>query len=122
MPLLAIGDDQPGRRIASRVANLALATTQDARFHVLSDDEAWWGTRCSFASAAQSVSRRSRGRPHVRLDEPDVLLARLTTALAIVGGARREVVLELGGTIQGDELMEQRTAVLVLDAICSAFD
>jgi len=122
VPLVAVGDDQSGRRIASRVANLALATTQDARFHVLSDDEALVGGSVLFRFCGAECQSAIPGRPHVRLDEPDVLLARLTTALAIVGGERREVVLELGGTIQGDELMEQRTAVLVLDAICSAFD
>ena len=97
MPLLAVGDDQSGRRIASRVANLAMATTQDARLHVLGDGEAVTEDSVLFRFCGAECQSAVPGRPHVRVDEPDVLAARLTTAVAIVGVNRREVVLELGG-------------------------
>jgi len=62
------------------------------------------------------------GRPHVRMDEPDLVNARLLTALATCGEGCREVVLELGGPVAMDEIEEQRAAITVLDAICGAFD
>jgi len=122
VPLVAVGDDDSGRRIAERVVNLAQATTPDARLHVLGDGEKTTASTVLLRLCGTGCAPPMPGRPHVRVDQPDVLLARLVTALATVVGSQPEVVLELEGVALGDELGEQRAAVLVLDAICAAFD
>jgi peptidoglycan hydrolase-like protein with peptidoglycan-binding domain len=120
VPLVVAGDDEPGRRIADRVVNLAHATTQDALLHPLGQEEPIPAGAVLFRLCGSEAA--IPGRPHVRVDELEVLPARMLTALATARGAVREVVLELGDTASGDELAEQRAAVLVLDSICAAFD
>jgi hypothetical protein len=122
MPVLVAGGDESGRRIAERVANLALATTDAARMHVLRDGESVPADGVLFRLCDIGSRVAIPGQPHVRMDEPEVLAARLLTAVTTVGRGRREVVLELGGTMSCGELEEQRAAVIVLDAICAAFD
>jgi len=122
VPIVAIGDDEPGRRVAVRVANLAVATTQDALLHVLGDGEAVPAGAVLFRLCSNGCLAVTPGRPHVRLDEAGALLARLITALAASTIGRREVVLELGTAASANEVEEQRTAIRVLDAICAAVD
>jgi peptidoglycan hydrolase-like protein with peptidoglycan-binding domain len=122
VPLLVSGDDEPGRRIAARVANLAHATTEAARMHVQAQGETVEAGGVLFRLCGTGSEVAVPGRPHVRVDEPEALAARLLTAIASVGQGCREVVLELGGSLSDDGLAEQRAAVLVLDAICAAFD
>lgn len=121
--LVVSGVDEPGRRIAERVANLAHATTSEAKLHTLGEGEARQPDAVLFRVCGKGGALASPGRPHVRVDEPDTLPARVTTALAAGGaGGCREVVLELAGADTEGELGEQRAAVLVLDSICAAFD
>jgi peptidoglycan hydrolase-like protein with peptidoglycan-binding domain len=120
--VLVAGDDESGRHIAERIANLAHATTPAARLHVLADGELVGGKAVLFRVCGTGSEMPLPGRPHVRMDEPDLVPARLLTAIAAVGEAAREIVLELGAPGPVDELEEQRAAVRVLDAICLAFD
>jgi peptidoglycan hydrolase-like protein with peptidoglycan-binding domain len=122
VPMVAIGDDGPGRRIAVRVANLAVATTQDALLHVLDDGETPPDGAVLFRFCSLSCPPVTPGRPHVRLDDAGAFLTRLVTALATIRGGRREVVLELGKAVSDNEVEEQRAAIQVLDAICAAVD
>ncbi|HEY5541204.1 MAG TPA: peptidoglycan-binding protein [Coriobacteriia bacterium] len=122
VPLAVIGDDESGRRIAERVVNLAHATTEAALVHVLGDAEEVPADTVVFRLCGTGSEPAQPGRPHVRADEPDALAARLLTAVATVRDGCREVVVELGGTLTTDDLEEQRAAVLVLDAVCAAFD
>jgi peptidoglycan hydrolase-like protein with peptidoglycan-binding domain len=116
------GDDESGRRIAERVANLAHATTESALIHVLAFGEEVAEGTVVFRLCGTGSEPARLGRPHVRADEPEALAARLLTAVATVRSGSREVVIELGGSGATNELEEQRTAVLVLDAVCAAFD
>lgn len=120
--MVAVGDDESGRRVAVRVENLAVATTREARLHALGTGEAPPPGAVVFRICATGCPPPVPGRPHVRVDEREALPARLMTALATVSGGRREVVLELGGTASGGDVDEQRAAVAVLDAICAAVD
>jgi peptidoglycan hydrolase-like protein with peptidoglycan-binding domain len=122
VPVLVVGDDDSGQRIASRVANLAHATTAAARMHVQQAGEAVSTQGVLFRLCGTGSEAAVPGRPHVRVDEPETLVTRLLTAVASIGEGSREVVLELGGPAEYDGLEEQRTAILVLDAICAAFD
>jgi hypothetical protein len=51
----------------------------------------------------------------------ELLAPRLVTALASATGCR-EVVVEVGESPVADERDDQRAAVLLLDAVCVAFD
>ena len=116
------GDDEIGQRIAERIVNLAHATTELARIHVLSDTESVSVEAVVLWLCGVGSEETRPGRPHVRADEPDVLAARLLTAIATVQAGCREVVIELGADASVNELEEQRAAIQVLDATCAAFD
>jgi len=122
VPIIVAGDDASGRRIAERVVNLAHATTDKALLHVQGEGEVVSADGILFRLCGVGKEAVVRGRPHVRVDAPDALAARLLTAVTAVHDGCREVVIELGGTDRTDELEEQRAAVQVLDAICAAFD
>ena len=122
VPLVVTGDDESGRRIASRVANLALATTPDALLHVLGQGETPAAGAVSVRVCGSGSAPTLPGVPHVHVDQPEVLPTRLLTALATARAGCKEVVLELGGIDVDGELGEQRAAVIVLDSICAAFD
>ncbi len=117
------GDDAAGRRVAERVVNLAQATTacpgvQFDEFGTVPVAAGELLLRLCGSGDEEVVT----GRPHVRVDSPDVLAARLVTAISAVREGHREVVIELHGSAEEDEREEQREAVLVLDAVCAAFD
>lgn len=122
VPMVTVGDDESGRRVAVRVENLAVATTREARLHALANGEAVPPGAVVFRLCTSGCPQPIPGRPHVRVDEREALSSRLMTALATAAGGRREVVLELGQETSADEVEEQRTAVAVLDAICAAVD
>ena len=117
------GDDAAGRRVAQRVVNLAHATTVCPGVQLV-EGQGMAGVSGEVlihlcGSGAEEVVA---GRPHVRGDSLDLLAARLVTAISALDESRREVVVELRGSPEEDEREEQREAVLVLDAVCSAFD
>jgi peptidoglycan hydrolase-like protein with peptidoglycan-binding domain len=122
VPLVVVGDDDAGRRIAERIVNLAHATTERALLHVLDEGERVARDGMLFRLCGVGDEALVPGRPLVRVHERATLAARLLTAVTAARHDCREVVIELGGVGFEGDLEEQRTAVLVLDAICSAFD
>ena len=115
------GDDEAGWRIAARLVNLALASTPDSKMHVLGNDETPDAAGVVLHLCASGTGRAVPGRPLVRTDGPEVLAARLITAISVARTGCREIIIELGDPIE-DERDEQRAAVTLLDAVCSAFD
>ncbi len=116
-----VGDDESGRRIAERLVNLAQATSANARMHLLGETESEPCTAV-LRICGSGTARPVPGRPVMHVSGDEAVASRLLTALEVVSGTRREVVIELDPGHSGDELSDQRTAVLLLDAICVAFD
>jgi peptidoglycan hydrolase-like protein with peptidoglycan-binding domain len=122
VPFAVTGSDDVGRRIAARVANLALATTADA-LTVFVEVGSAAPARARFVlslssrkvpvSGAQSVS--------VGFAPMESLNSRLKSALASVpdGG---EIAVDLSDEPFEDERDEQRGAVALLDALCDAIE
>lgn len=120
--IAVVGDDGVGRRVAERLVNLAHATSGCARMHILSDGEDE-GSTVVLRICGTGVARVVPRRPVVHVAATrDIVASRLITALEAVPAAHREVVIELEAEHVGDELSDQRAAVLLLDAICIAFD
>jgi hypothetical protein len=120
--LAFVGDDETGRRIAKRVVNLAHATTDCARIHLLGEDEVCPADEVVVRLCGAGSEEVIAGRPHIRVESLDLLSTRLLTALPAAREGRHEVVIELGGSGMEDEREEQREAILLLDAVCAAFD
>ena len=117
------GDDEAGLRVAERVVNLAHATTTCPGIRLAARGvRSGAGDELLLRLCGAGDETVVAGRPHVRAESPDLLATRLLTAIAAVGKGRREVVIELHGSAERDEREEQREAVLVLDAVCAAFD
>jgi peptidoglycan hydrolase-like protein with peptidoglycan-binding domain len=122
VPILVEGADERGVRIAERVCNLARATTDASLLRVAEPGETAPGNGVLFRLCATGTEKAMTGRPHVRMTEPDLLHARLLTALGSLSRGCREVVWELGAASPLGEVEEQRIAVRVLDEVCAAFD
>lgn len=120
--LVVIGEDEVGRSVADRLVNLAHATTAQARIRVLLPDEEVPNGATVLRVCGTGTARTVLGRPVVHVESPEVLASRLLTALEAVPGAAREVMIELDANHCGDELADQRAAVLLLDAVCAVFD
>jgi peptidoglycan hydrolase-like protein with peptidoglycan-binding domain len=120
--IMVLGEDELGEAVAERVVNLALATTDRARLHVPAQGEAIPAGGVLFRLCEGGTKRAMPGRPQVRLADPNVVVTRLVTALATMGDDCREIVLEIVGEGEPSDVESQRSAVRVLDAICSAFD
>lgn len=117
-----VGDDEPGRRIAKRLVNLAHATTSGALMRLLGEDEAAPVSGVVLHLCGVGTAPLVAGRPIVRMRGSDALAARLLTALSALPSGQREVVVEAQDTAEDDERAEQRAAVRLLDAVCAAFD
>ena len=120
------GLDEAGRRVASRVANLAWATTSAAR--VTSADALGGLPPQTMLKVGISVCAQSaqEGTPVVELTADAGFAKRLKTAVSATGQERRVIVVapesgtaETGEPVTG-ERWEQHLAVLLLDAFCSA--
>jgi peptidoglycan hydrolase-like protein with peptidoglycan-binding domain len=120
--IVVIGDDETGRNVAKRLVNLAHATTAHTRLHELADGEAPPLSGAVLRLCGTEVALGVTGQPVVHVEGRDVVAARLLTALEAIPGACREVIIELDAEFAGDELSEQRAAVLLLDAVCAVFD
>ena len=120
--IVVLGEDEVGRDVAERLANLAHATTPLARLHVLGVGGAAPASGAILRICGTGTARAVAGQPVVHVEGADVVASRLLTALEAVPGACREVVIELGEGHAGDELSDQRAAVLLLDAVCAVFD
>lgn len=120
--IVVMGEDEVGRNVAERLVNLAHATTANARMRVLSAGEEAPAHSTVLRICGTGTARAVPGRPVVHVGAPEVLASRLLTALEAVPRTRKEVMIELDGNHNGDELTDQRAAVLLLDAICVVFD
>jgi hypothetical protein len=119
--LVVVGDDESGARVAERLVNLAHASTEQALIHVLSPDEVVATGVITLRLCGNGKARVVLGRPVVSMSAPELLAPRLVTALAAATGGR-EIVVEVGEATAADEREDQRAAVLLLDALCIAFD
>jgi peptidoglycan hydrolase-like protein with peptidoglycan-binding domain len=117
------GLDDVASRVADRLVNLALAAEPASQIVLLRAGESTEGFSapvlwlCGHGSA-----REVPGRPIVRLDDADALAPRLLTAVGTASSDSEEIVVELDAGEHVTEREEQRAAVLLLDAMCIAFD
>ena len=119
--LVVVGDDAAGVRVAERLVNLAHASTERALMHVLVPGEVVPSDVATLRLCGTGSARIVRGRPVVSMAAPELLAPRLVTALAATPGGH-EIVVEVGESPSADEREDQRAAVLLLDAVCVAFD
>ena len=122
------GLDEIGRGVASRVANLARATTDIA--HVMSADalEAFPpSTMLMVGISTQGVGSQD-GIPVIELTDDFSFSRRIQIALASAQTLPRRVIIEApaqgsapGAEEAGGERWEQHLAVVLLDAFCTAF-
>lgn len=121
------GLDELGRGVASRIANLARATSDDA--HVMSADalEAFPPSNMLMVGISSSEMSGQDGIPIIELSTDFMFARRIQIALSSASTTPRRVIVEVppeGGTESGDivrgERWEQHLAVLLLDAFCLA--
>lgn len=119
-----VGLDEAGAETARRVANLATATNPDAGIVLLERlDARRDGLVAVVAICAGGTASAIPGRPLVSAAEPELFGGRLLAALATARAECSDVVVELGGEgMARDEVNLQRAAVMLLDAVCEAFD
>lgn len=123
IPFAIGGLDAVGARIAGRVVNLAMATSELSRVVLLSErDSRPEHARLVLRICGSGTAHASPGRPVVDAASSEGLISRLVTAVAAAGGDCPEVVVELGDDFPGGEREEQRAAIALLDAVCLAFD
>jgi hypothetical protein len=112
--------DDTGRDIASRLANLALATEPQANVVVSADETDTTVDVLLYMGAEVPADDERVGIAAVRLTDvsEDAIEARLVTAL-LGGRSCRVAVIHLG-SLSEDEAAHQRLAVRILDAACAA--
>jgi peptidoglycan hydrolase-like protein with peptidoglycan-binding domain len=120
--IAVVGEDEAGTRIAERLVNLAHATTVRARMHLSTRDAGAPSSGALLRICGTGTAPAVPGRPVVHVDDVEVVASRLLTAIAALPAAHREVTIEFDESLCGDELSDQRAAVLLLDAVCAAFD
>lgn len=122
------GLDDIGRGVASRIANLARATSDDA--HVMSADamEAFPPSNMLMVGITSNDVAGQDGIPVVEFSRDNAFPRRISIALSSAKATPRRVIIEVpprGGssdseTVSG-ERWEQHLAVMLLDAFCVAF-
>ncbi len=117
LPVAIEATDAWGEAIAERVTNLARATHEDARVSTVSEDAPGAAIRLRIGADLEPAS----GRPYVVIAATDDegIEARLLTALMSASAQPVEVSIRVPD-IELGERDEQRIAVRILDAICSA--
>lgn len=112
-----------GAAVCERVLNLARATTPEAAVAVLDPaTPADADVVLVVGVCGDGTESAVPGRPVVAFDPVDSLSARLRTAHEASRTVPAEIVLEVPGGRLGTEQDTQRTAVLLLDGVCSLFD
>lgn len=122
-PFAVAGLDSAGTCVAQRLANLAFATTPEARVTVLDEairipENTVFVLRLCGSGSVDALP----GRPVVRVGDPATFVSRLRTAFETARRCGGEVAVELEDVHDGDEHSEQRAAVQLLDAVCAVFD
>lgn len=117
------GLDSAGDRIAGRVVNLAMATTDQARVVLVNRaSDKPLHVKLVLRICGSGTAHASPGRPVVTASPPDGLLSRLITAVTAAGNDCPEIIVEMGEGFGGGEREEQRAAIALLDAVCLVFD
>ncbi|NTW28437.1 MAG: peptidoglycan-binding protein [Coriobacteriia bacterium] len=119
--LIVLGDDASGARVARRLVNLAQASEPEALIRFGIEGEQPPAKTVVFHLLGCGTTPAC-GKPVVRMDGAVALSSRLFTALSSVRSGCPDLVVELGDTGEDEERKDQRAAVLLLDAICLAFD
>ena len=120
-PIAVSGLDQSGDRVAGRLINLAVATTELSQVCLLDAEEpAPHDMAIVLRIRSSGTGCAVPGRPVVSATE-ETLVARLITALSATKAGQPEVIVELAEETAGDEREEQRAAVVLLDAVCVVF-
>lgn len=123
--VLVVGDAHAAE-VAERFLNLALASTEAARVSVVDETERADArdARVVLHLFAGGISRALPVVPVVRIaaDDDVSCVARLREALAPAAHSRVTVAIELDTSSASEEKAVQGTAVLLLDAVCSALD
>jgi peptidoglycan hydrolase-like protein with peptidoglycan-binding domain len=118
-------DDAAAEELAARIANLALATTEDAQTSLLGrDEEPYEDTEVLLRISGSGTSIALTGVPLVVLAgaEGATLAPRMAAAFIVSEGRCREVMVDVSAVVEGSEPEQQRVAVTLLDALCSALD
>jgi peptidoglycan hydrolase-like protein with peptidoglycan-binding domain len=116
------GLDEVGGRVAGRMVNLAIATNQESRASLVdSKSKIPPGTSLVLLIGGRTSTSEEFGRPVVSV-EANTLVARLMTAVSACQGTSSEIVVELPDAAGEDERAEQRSAVVLLDAVCALFE
>lgn len=122
------GLDEIGRGVASRIANLARATSEDA--HVMSADalEAFPPSNMLMVGITSGEAPGQDGIPVVEFSRDSMFARRIAIALSSTSATPRRMIIEIppeGGSseteIVTEERWEQHLAVVLLDAFCVAF-
>lgn len=123
VPFSVAGLDAAGDRIAGRVLNLAMATSEQSKVSLLEAGEAPpVDTRLVLRICGNGTAPALPGRPVVHAESAEGLTSRLVTAIASAGFECPEVAVEMDEVLVGGEREEQRAAIMLLDSICLAFD
>lgn len=122
------GLDEIGRGVASRVANLARATSEDA--HVMSADalEAFPPSNMLMVGISSDRVDGQDGIPLIEFSNDLMFARRINIALSAAKTTPRRVIIEVPARGHSDETgdvvgerWEQHLAVLLLDAFCLSF-
>lgn len=117
------GLDHLGRLIAERIVNLACATTPHARVSLVCEGEDPPAvSRFLLCVCGTGEAKNILGLPVVKLEaDATHVVTKMITALESKRAGQR-VVVEADLVSDSDEHEMQRTAVRVLDAVCTVFD
>ncbi|MGV8082111.1 MAG: peptidoglycan-binding protein [Coriobacteriia bacterium] len=121
VPIGVVGEDPTGARVARRLVNLAHASEPGALMRASTDAENL-GEKGVVFHLTSNGTHCAAPMPVVRVEDRSLSVSRLITALSASGSEHAHVVLELGDVAEDDEREDQRSAVLLLDVICTAFD
>ncbi len=127
-PIALRPEDATAQELAARVANLALALTDDSQTCLLGMGEVpYEGTAVLVRITGDGMDLAVPGVPLVLVGDTGAaaLASRVRTALAASGTAPREVLVDVSPSlpaVRGDEREAQQAAVLLLDALCAALD
>lgn len=121
-PIVVRWTDESGQRIARRVVNLALATTEDALVTLVERDDAGAGGSSFVVTVGSGGTDDAvTGRPVVMVSPIERLASRVVTAISSPAGCE-EIEFDLTGVEIVDVRDEQSVAVALLDALCMGFD
>ncbi len=118
-------EDASTEELAARIANLALALTDEAQVSLLARGEPPGRDAMVLVRVASGGTDLAvPGVPLVLVGDirAEELASRMRTALETSETLPREVLVDVSTTVDGDERQAQQAAVQLLDALCAALD